>query len=150
AGPAPRQQLRTEFPLRRFLACPSCLAPARGYYVTGRRGGRFLYYDCANAACKFRVPAAEAHRLFVGLPQAVTPTPSLIDLFRRVVLEAWEAELQGLNAENNALQDEVASLRREKQALVELMKRSFDNPTLLPALQKDFERVEKRLTLATM
>jgi site-specific DNA recombinase len=150
AAPPPRQKLHPEFPLRRFLHCPKCLSPVRGYAAKGQHGKRFLYYDCHNPACRFRVPVAQAHTLFVKLLQEVTPTPQLLDLFRRVVLEVWEKELHSLNAESDALQKEVVALRDERRSVVELMKRSCDNSALLAELQKDFERVEKQLTLATM
>ncbi len=150
AAPPPRQSLHPEFPLRRFLCCPQCFKPVRGYAAVGRHGKRFLYYDCQNSACGFRVSVAEAHRLFLQFLQDVTPTPELLSLFRKVVLEVWEQQLTSLNAEGNSLRKEVDSLREEKHALVELMKRSYDNPPLMESLQQDFQRVEKQLTLATM
>jgi DNA invertase Pin-like site-specific DNA recombinase len=149
AAPA-RQQVRPEFPLRRFVRCPACQSPVRGYASRGRRGNQFLYYVCGHAACGFRVPVAEAHRLFVDLLTGMTPSAELLALFRRVVLEVWEANLRELGTESAALQKEVADLRGEKRALLEVMKRSCDNPTLLAELQQDFDRVEKRLTLATI
>ncbi len=150
AAPPPRKRLRAEFPLRRFLCCPRCNAPVRGYPCVGRSGKRFLYYDCRNAACGFRVPVEQAHQLFVDLLQRMTPSPELLSLFRQVVLDLWEEELRGLNAESDTLQQEVTSLREQKRSLLELMKRSSDRPALLDELQADFDRVEKQLTLATI
>lgn len=150
AAPPPRQRLRPEFPLRRFLCCPKCKSPVRGYFSVGRRGNRFQYYDCHNAPCRFRVPVARAHELFVNLLREVTPTPTLLNLFRRVVLDVWEKESKSLGAESDAMHKEVLSLREEKASLIQLMKRSCENAALLAELHKDFERVERQLSLTTL
>lgn len=149
AAPAPRQRLRSEFPLRRFLRCPRCMASSRGYHAVGRRGRRFLYYDCQNAACRFRVPTERAHDLFVGLLRSVTPSASLLEAFRQVALRVWQEQVHELTSDGAALRKQAAALREEKRALVQLMKRSCENSELLADLKRDYERVEKDLSLAT-
>lgn len=146
----PRQTLRPEFPLRRFLRCPTCGTPVRGYSAVKRNGRRYAYYDCANATCGFRTPAAEAHRMFVDLLRDITPTPEVLALFRRVVLEVWEEQHAELVAETVGVQKDVGRLRAEKQAVLALMKQNADNPSLVADLRADYERVERELALATM
>jgi DNA invertase Pin-like site-specific DNA recombinase len=146
----PRQEQHTDFPLRRFLQCPRCGESVRGYAAVKRNGSRFLYYDCRHPPCRFRVPVADAHKRFVEFLRDITPSRGLLDAFRKVVLEVWESEYRELNAHSNDLQQKVTSLRTEKRSLLDLIKVSAGNPALLAELQKDFERVDKELTLATM
>ncbi|MCI0458577.1 MAG: recombinase family protein [Gemmataceae bacterium] len=146
----PRKRLHPDFPLRRFLRCPQCRGTVRGYAAKGKTGRRFPYYDCENAACRFRVPVPQAHALFVKLLEDVTPSPDLLDGFRRVVLSVWDEEYRECNARSNDLQARVLRLREEKRRLVEVIKASAGNPSLLEELQKDFDRVTKELTLGTV
>ncbi len=146
----PRKKFHEDFPLRGFLRCPSCGQPARGYAAQNKAGRRFLYYDCRAAACRFRVPVALAHKKFVELLRHVTPSPELLDAFRTVVLSVWEKEYRELNAASNDLQKQVSRLRDEKRALLDLLKASAGNKALVGELQKDFDRVNRELTVATM
>lgn len=146
----PRQQFHADFPLRRFLCCPRCELPVRGYASENKDGRRFSYYDCRNASCRFRVSVAEAHKRFVDLLHGVTPTPEMLEAFRRIVLSVWEKEYRELNSASNDLQKKVAQLRDEKRALLDLMKASAGDAALVEELQKDFKQVNKELTMATM
>ncbi len=148
AASAPRQRLHPAFPLRRFLLCPGCGRPARGYSTKGRSGAAFAYYDCQRPACRFRVQAGEAHEAFVGLLRRVKPEEGLLGLFRDVVLDAWASKQQEMEAGMQAGRAARAGLEEEKGRLVALMKRSADNPALLAELEKDFGRVEGKLSLA--
>ncbi|HYH66854.1 MAG TPA: recombinase family protein [Urbifossiella sp.] len=146
----PRQASRPEFPLRRFLRCPKCRTPARGYHAVKKNDRRYSYYDCRNRACEFRIPAAEAHRMFVDLLRDVTPSPELLALFREVVLEVWESEHRELLAKSIDVNKTAGRFREEKQALIGLMKANADNPSLVAELRADYERVERALALATL
>jgi site-specific DNA recombinase len=146
----PRQQLHPAFPLRRFLRCPRCGTPVRGYAAVKRDGRRFPYYDCANRACRFRLRAADAHRMFVDLLRDVTPSPELLGLFRKVVLDVWEDQHRELMSQSSGLHQTVGRLREEKQSLIALMKSSVGDEPLLADLRKDYERVSRDLALSTM
>jgi site-specific DNA recombinase len=146
----PRQHMNPDFPLRRFLRCPKCNAPVRGYPVAKKNGRRYRYYDCESAACRFRVSVEQAHTLFVKLLQEMAPTPEALQLFRELVLREWELRWDERRATTDGVQARVASLRKERESLLTLMKSSADSPSLIAEFQKDFARVEKDLTLATM
>ncbi len=146
----PRHRMNDDFPLRRFLRCPNCNTAVRGYPVKKKNGRRYRYYDCSNRECRFRVPVEQAHKMFVDTLKEMAPTPEVLTLFRQIVLREWEEQWQELRSRSGNLQDKVAALRKEKAALIGLMKQSADNPSLLAELQKDFERVERDLTLATI
>jgi len=146
----PRQMHHPEFPLRRFLSCPKCRTPVRGYAAVKKNGQRFPYYDCANSACGFRIPVAEAHRMFVDLLQDVTPAPALLEMFRKIVLEVWEEEHRELLSRSNDLHRDVGRLREEKKSLIALMKASAQNAPLLADLQKEYDHVERDLAIATI
>jgi hypothetical protein len=142
--------MHADYPLRRFLRCPRCDAPVRGYPVKKKSGRSYRYYDCSNRACRFRVPVEKAHAMFVNVLRKMIPAPEVLSLFREVVLREWEDRWEELRTRSGGLQDRVAALHKEKGTLIGLMKRSADNPALLAELQKDFERVERELTLATI
>jgi hypothetical protein len=142
--------LRQEFPLRRFLKCPTCGRRARGYRTIKPNGDTFDYYDCQDRACGFRVRAHDAHAAFVRLLRQVTPSEELLALFREAVRHAWAAKRTGLEAGREAGRKDVAKLEAEKAQLVTLMKRSAGKPALLEELERDFERVERELSLARM
>jgi site-specific DNA recombinase len=144
---APRQALHPDFPLRRFLLCPGCARPARGYSVRGRGGGLFPYYDCQVAECDFRLGAEEAHTAFTELLHRVTPAEPLLALFRQVVLEAWDDQRKELETARQRSRKSLEALEEEKGRLLTLMKRSASNPALLAELEKDFDRVERELSL---
>ena len=146
----PRQAHHPEFPLRRFLSCPKCRTPVRGYAAVKRNGRRFPYYDCPNSACRFRIPVEHAHRMFVELLRDVTPAPELLRLFRKVVLEVWEEQHRELLSHTNELHQGVGKLREEKRSLIGLMKGIAGNQSLLADLREEYERVDRELALATM
>jgi len=146
----PRQAHHPEFPLRRFLCCPKCRTPVRGYAAVKKNGRRFPYYDCPNSACRFRIPVEQAHRMFVELLRDVTPAPELLRLFRKVVLEVWEEQHRELLSRTNELHRGVGKLREEKRSLIDLMKGSAGNQSLLADLREEYERVDRELALATM
>ncbi len=146
----PRRELNPDFPLRRFLRCPRCHEPVRGYAAVKRNKKRFPYYDCANKECHFRVSTVETHKLFVELLQSVTPTPELMEAFRHIVLSTWQEQCRKLSSQTSTLHQEVGRLRAEKRTLIELMKASAGNAALLAELQRDFERVTKQTTVTSM
>ena len=145
----PRKALNSEFPLRRFLRCPECGAPVRGYPAVKKNGKRFCYYDCKNPACRFRIPIEKAHTRFVAHLGTLVPAPSVLATFRALVLDAWETECRELRTESITHQKSVTALHEEKESVVELMKRARGNESLLETLQAEFERVDKELVLAT-
>ena len=145
----PRKALHPSFPLRRFLRCPRCAVPVRGYAAVKSDGKRFPYYDCKNPACKFRIPAEQVHEKFVAYLGTLVPAPHVLDAFRATVLDNWESKCRELRTESTARQKSVTFLHEEKESLVDLMKRARGNVALLETLQTQFERVEKDLLLAT-
>jgi site-specific DNA recombinase len=147
---APRQKIPPELPLRRFLRCPNCDKTARGYQSTGRNGDRFLYYDCRHPECQFRISAEVAHGEFLDLLRRVTPTPELLRAFRGVVVDRWRDRRRVLEARATAERGREKTLRDEKRSIIELMKKGHDNPALMEALQGDFERVERELSMASI
>lgn len=150
AAPPPRKAAHPDFPLRRFLGCPACERTARGYFARGQLGGRFGYYDCASAACRFRIPSARVHTEFVALLNRLTPTPTLLDLFRDATLHAWHAALAAKQAAARPLATQHNDLLAEKTQVLTLMKRAATNPPLLATLEADYDRIERDLSaLAT-
>lgn len=141
--------LHEELPLRHFLRCPNCDGPTRGYPVVKKNGLKFLYYDCKNRACRFRVPAAKAHSLFVDYLGSLRPEPEVLEAFRLAVLERWHQESETRRRESRARQKSVTELAREKDSLIELMRRVGSNPSILVTLQEQYEQLDRQLVVAT-
>src|SRR5205807_5068708 len=74
----------------------------------------------------------------------------LLHAFRKIILAVWEQEYRELNSSSNDLQKTVTRLRDEKRSLLDLMKASAGNAALVQELQKEFDRVNRELTVATM
>lgn len=144
---APRQQLREDLPLRRFLRCPECDKTARGYASINRAGNRFLYYDCRHSACGFRAGADTVHADFLNLLRDLTPSPELLHAFRELILDAWQDRTKTLRSEETATRKSIEALKLEKRSILDLMKKSQDDAVLLGELRQDFDKVERELSL---
>jgi hypothetical protein len=88
--------------------------------------------------------------LFVELLREVTPTPELLALFRKVVMDVWQERHRELISQTGDLHKTVGRLREEKRGLINLMKASVGNASLVADLQHEYERVERELALVTM
>lgn len=146
-----RRKFHPDFPLRNgFLRCPHCEEPARGYPSIGKMKKRYLYYDCPNPKCGFRMDTAEVHKQFIAYLAKVKPTSNLLDLFGSLVVHHWENEYKELNRESIALGEEVLVLKKKKRELIELMKESKDNPSLMKDLKEQYTELDVELTSKTV
>ena len=144
-----RRKLNPDFPLRRFLRCPSCGKPASGAPSKSETGKMYLYYDCQTPECKFRMGAEEIHTQFLSYLQKVAPKPNLLALFKAIVVDVWDEKYNELNRESIEAAKMALKLKEEKRDLIQLMKSSKDSPALLAELQRDFAKVDNELTQAT-
>ena len=101
----PRQQQHADFPLRGFLRCPKCGETVRGYAAVKKNGRRFPYYDCRTRPVAFASPSPRPMRGSWTFLANITPSPKLVEAFRRVVLEVWEEQYRKLNSQSNDLQN---------------------------------------------
>ena len=146
----PRQSMNPAFPLRRFILCPSCGLPARGYASEGKGGNKYAYYDCERKECNFRVSAHDAHAAFEKFLEKLHPTKELLNLFRAVLLRDWNERYKELNRESIELQQRELDLRKEKKNLVKLMTDNVQSPAVVNALTERLQELEKELTVATV
>ncbi len=147
----PRMKLNPQFPLRRFLHCSHCGSPSTGYPSSNRHGTWYYYYGCSNKSCKkLLITTKEGQRAFIEYLKTVTPSPELLALFREVVLEKWDEKYKALTCDSAETNRKLQKLKKDKQALIELMKQSHDNLELVTELRKDFEKVSNEYTLAAM
>ncbi len=146
----PRQRLNPDFPLRRFILCPHCNAPARGYSSEGKSGDRYSYYDCGNKQCNFRVKANEAHALFGAYLERLKPSKEFLNLFRAILLRDWGERHKELNRESIELQQRELDLTKEKKSIVKLMTDNAGNAAVVSAMVERLEQLDKELTFATI
>lgn len=145
-----RRKLNPDAPLRRFLRCPHCDHPARGSASIGKMKKRYLYYDCPNKSCGFRMDAEEVHTQFVAYLTKVKPTPRLLSLFDALVMQHWENELKELNRESIALGEEVSDLKKQKRDLVTLMAASKNDAALLRDLKEQYAELDTKVATKTI
>ncbi len=146
----PRNRQHPDFPLRRFLCCTKCGAPVTGSPSRGKSGKIYRYYDCSSGCCGFRVRVEDAHALFLQKLRQVTPSEKVLQSFKELVLGYWENKWDSLREERLEHNEKALELDRERSKLLSLIKASSDSPSLLESLQKEYERVNKQHTAATM
>lgn len=144
----PRRAAHPSFPLRRFVRCPGCDRPARGYAAVKRGGRRYGYYDCDRPACRFRVPVAAAHDRFLAYLRSLAPAPGVLAAFRATAAEVLAERGRDSRAAEAAREQKVAALNAEKASLVALMAKAAGDDSLLASLRAAFTRADRELTVA--
>ena len=69
----PHRKVNPSFPLA-GIKCTVCSSPLRGYFSTGRHGGRYGYYDC-HVCRAVKAPAAKLELEFSKMLNTLQPRP---------------------------------------------------------------------------
>ena len=107
-----------DFPLRRFVRCLKCDRPLTGSRSRGN-GGRYPYYWCRHAPCRVRASKKQLEGLFLELLAQVQPKPSLVRLFREIVLDVWKDRHDEIGAQRRHAEKQLRSIQARKDRLVE-------------------------------
>ena len=81
-----------DFPLRRFVRCESCNTPLTGSSPRGRRKN-YSSYSCRKGCQGISVRKEALEGQFVRLLESLQPKPEYLNLFKAVVLDRWNNEL---------------------------------------------------------
>lgn len=131
-GPAEHVRFRPDFPLKGFVRC-ECGRKLTGYWAKGR-SARHGYYECP--ACRQRARRDALEDDFVALLDELRPRPELLDLFKAIVLDVWNARRLGAGAEIEALRRRADELRKRRDRLVEAFVHEH-----VPPDRRTFERM---------
>lgn len=145
-----RRKYNPLVPLRRFLLCPKCGEPVRGYGSTGKaKNKKHFYYDCENAKCGFRVTPKDAHTLFIKFMNKIKPTGELLALFEAIVLDVWEREFEELSRESIEAANKVTALKKERIEIMEMMRQAKHNAALYKQWEEQFNQKSEEIEAAT-
>ena len=145
-----RRKLDPEVPLRRFLRCPHCEAPVRGYGSLGKlKNKKHYYYDCPTPGCKFSIKPDAAHTLFLDFMQKIRPTKELLELFDAIVVNTWEKEFTELSRASIDAANRLTALKEERLEIMKMMKLSKDNPALYKNWEEQFNKKTAEIDEAT-
>lgn len=116
------------FPLRRFARCGACGRPLTGSTSKGKTK-RYAFYHCPKGCLRIAAGVLEAS--FIRLADTLRPDPGRWQLFRRHVLEEWEGELQTQAAARQAIERQIAALKKQSRRLDQcfIFERSIDRET---------------------
>ncbi len=112
----PRNRGNFNFPLRQFVRCGHCGKPLTASFSRGRHGGRYGYYHCVPKGC-VRAPKARLEQDFIDQLKGLRPHPELVTIWRRIVLDVWEAKKAELNQDVSTLERRVSDLKRRRKVL---------------------------------
>ena len=134
-----------DFPLRRFVGCEKCGRPLTGSRSRGV-GGTYPYYSCRHTPCRVRASKKELERLFSELLEQVQPKPSLVQIFREVVLDVWKERQYETGAQRQRAEKRMASMVAQKDRLVEahVQRQTIDEPTF----HRHMDRLREEETFA--
>lgn len=110
-----------DFPLRAFITCPDCNQPLTASWSKGR-SKKYAYYHCVTKDCDihFRVKKEEVEDAFVSLLSTIKPKENILEFFKAVVRDVYNAEVgEQLNAQKR-LQNEITELKDKKSKLLDL------------------------------
>lgn len=117
----PHKKICADFPLRRFVRCPSCHSYLTASFCRGR-SQRYPYYHCTKRRCMdgSAYPQALVHQEFTEFLASVSPTEQVIqDLRAQLVRVArdWGASEQD---RKKRIEVEAKSLKRQTQELINM------------------------------
>lgn len=117
----PKERNNPDFPLRSFVTCGHCKKPLTGSWSQGKTRRRYAYYHCPPTAhCRrTNIPRQELEAKFLGLLEQLRPRPEFLAIFRRIVLDVWNARKQDIAAQRVAAERKIVELKRRKDQLLE-------------------------------
>ena len=115
---AKRRQLRPDFPLKRFVRCPSCQRPSTASWSTGR-SRRYAYYHCTRCD-GFRVKKEDLETHFVETLRELTPRPPVVTLWADVVRDTWRRRFADHEEQIQKAGREVERLESRRSRLLDL------------------------------
>lgn len=116
---APRLRANPEFPLRGFVMCGTCGSPLTGSNSTGRSGSRYPYYHCQNKKClnQIRVAKPKMEAEFFDFIAQLTPDPQYLTVFRKSVIEVYQAKFAESLDSRETLERELRKKKESKRKL---------------------------------
>ncbi len=115
------------FPLRHQVDCGLCSRPLTACFSKGRLGGLYPYYRCYHKVCPSKKAIAKKtlEDEFDKCLKGVTPNAEVLNAFKKVILDVWGGHSKELAQRKEVVKKQVASLEKEKDRLLDLVKRNI-------------------------
>ena len=113
-----REAQNPKFPLKKHVVCAHCEKSLTGSSSRGRSGKTYPYYHHHKQDCEHAVshPKVEVEKKFVEYLGKISPTHKKYEaLFKRIVLDVWQTNYKRLDADNERIRKEIASLESDRQ-----------------------------------
>ncbi len=104
-----------EYPLKHALLCSNCNKPLRGSAPTNGSGKSSPRYHCSRCRGTGSKSVDRIDALFEAFLNEITPTDSMIKLFRIIVRRTASKKLKDVNTELNKLRNEMSKLDADIQ-----------------------------------
>ena len=104
-----------EYPLKHALLCSSCNKPLTGSAPTSGGGKSSPRYHCSRCRGTGSKAVDRIDTLFEAFLNDITPTDSMINLFRVIVRRTATQKLKDVNTELNTLREEMSRLDTDVQ-----------------------------------
>lgn len=119
---APYKRNHPDFPLKRFITCPSCNQPLTGDTPRGRKKQKYHYYRCYNKDCKakFNMSKDRLEEKFVNYLKRIKPNNSMLSLFKAVIADVYKTNVQEQAKYITSLNSKLEEIKKTKDKLIDL------------------------------
>jgi site-specific DNA recombinase len=123
----PHLKDRSDFPLRGFVRCRSCLRPMTGSWSRGR-SKKYPYYHCYSGTCSRYGKGLSRETLekqFMDLLAQYAPRPRLIPVLERRLRRHWNGMQTGHEEKIKRYRSQSQALERENSELIQMRRRNL-------------------------
>ena len=113
----PHRKVNPSFPLT-GIKCTVCSSALRGYFATGRHGGRYAYYDC-HVCRKVKAPAAKLELEFSKMLNTLQPRPDFAKEFPKVAARKWNEKQGDMERRKGLLTKQLSAQQSLQDGLME-------------------------------
>ncbi len=114
-----------DFPMRRFIFCPSCNQKLTAAWCKGR-GKKYPKYYCVTKGCELRSKSyrrEDVHDEFYNLLKKVKPNEDFAGLFKEMFIRVYRNRIQELEGDTIRIKAEIETLESEKVGVIQLAKK---------------------------
>lgn len=119
--PRIRKDQNMDFPLRNYVLCQSCKFPLTAAWFKGRKE-IYGYYLCKQKGCHLQNKTVKADIVeadFVKLLKRVTPSPEVLKLAEKVLIDLWESQRKNEGQVKAGVSAQLNKFEIQNKTLVE-------------------------------
>jgi len=113
---------RADFPLRGKVRCKHCDRAITPYWAQGR-SQKYPYYRCGSSGC-VNIRQEQIEKRFLERLWEAVPSPGAVDLFERVIVDAFGDRKPGRHTGKQARISRLAAIDEETARLVDALSRA--------------------------